>query len=99
MLLFEIKDKSGRTIYLTQERWKHISKEHPNISGKIEEIKNILTNPVIITESEKNVNVKFYYKYYKKAKFKKYLLVIVRYLNGKGFIITSFYIDKIQGIK
>jgi len=40
---------------------------------------------------------RFYYRYYKDRKTAKYLLIIVKYLNGQGFIITSFYTDKIKG--
>ena len=29
MRLFEIIDKSGRKIYVTNERWSHIASEHP----------------------------------------------------------------------
>ena len=36
-------------------------------------------------------NVSYYFKYLKHAAYsKKYLLVAVRYLNGKGFIITAY---------
>ena len=34
--IFEIKDKTGRKIYLTKERWKHICEEHPDVSDNLE---------------------------------------------------------------
>jgi len=38
--VFEIKDKTGRVIYLSYERWrKHILVEHPYLANKVEEIK------------------------------------------------------------
>lgn len=33
MRFFELKDKNNRVIYLTKERWLHISKEHPEVSN------------------------------------------------------------------
>ena len=91
--IFEEVDKSERTIYLTKERWSHIQK-HSGMSDKIEEIKQTLKQPDKINEFEYGSGVKFYYKYYKERK--DYLFISVKYLNGKGFIITSFFTDKIK---
>jgi len=98
MKLFEIKDKTGKIIYLTGERWKHISSEHPIVVNDIENIKEVLINPLVVKESIYDVNVNFYYRYYKEKKLRsKYLMVVVKYLNGEGFVITSYYVDKLKG--
>ena len=98
--IFEIIDKTGRKIRLTKEQWKHIIKEHPIVADKIEEIKETLKRPLAVRTSDYDENVRFYYRYYKNINLKeKYLLVIVKYLNGNGFIITIFYINKIKGQK
>jgi len=91
--IFETKDKSGRTIYLTDERWNHILK-HQEMSNQTEQIKDALLRPDKITEVDYDPDVRFYYRYYKNRK--EYLFVSVKYLNGEGFIITSFYTDKIK---
>ena len=93
MKIFKIKDKTDRGIYLTNERWKHIQK-HPAMSDKLENIKETLQNPNTIESFEFDLKVKFYYRYYKERK--EYLFVSVKYLNGNGFIITSFFTDKIK---
>ncbi len=95
MLIFEVKDKSGRLICLSDERWKHVLK-HPEMQDKfiIERVKDTLVRPDTITSEEYDLNKRLYYKYYKDQK--RYLLVSVKYLNGKGFIISSFYTDKIK---
>ena len=41
-----------------------------------------------------DVAVSFYYRYYKEKK--QYLFVSVKYLSGEGFVITTFYTDKIK---
>lgn len=92
--LFEIEDKTGRKIYLTRERWKHLVIEHPLLSGKIEDIKETIIQPLIIKQSKYDKEVRFYYRHYKDKKI--YLLVAVKYLNGKGFIITSFYVKNLR---
>lgn len=91
--ILETKDKSGRIIYLTNERWKHILK-HPEMSDKIEQIKETLLSPTKITTADYDPNIRFYFRYYKERK--EYLFISVKYLNGKGYIITSFYTDKIK---
>ena len=86
--IFEIQDKTGRRIRLSKERWKHIQEEHPYLHNP-EELKQTLINPLKITPSKYNPeNVRYYYHHIKETR--KYLFVAVRYLNGEGFIITSF---------
>ena len=92
--LFEIKDKSGRNIHLSKERWNHIVTEHPKLANSTEEIKDIVLNPLVVRKSKYDEKVIFHYKFYKELS--KYLLVSVKYLNGEGFIITAFYTRKLS---
>ena len=62
MKLFEVKDKSGRTIHLTKERWKHIVSEHPVVADKIENIKETLIHPLALRKSNFDSKVRFYYR-------------------------------------
>jgi len=95
-----ILNKDSKTIYLSKEKWLHIVNEHPALSGKIENLKEAIVNPSAIRKSMYNENLIFYYKYYKNIKIRaKYLIVIVKYLNGKGFIVTSYYVNKIKNEK
>ena len=92
--IFEVIDKTGRKIHLTYERWfKHIKPEHPEIQEP-EELINVLQNADKITESDRDLNVNYYYKYNKLRR--KYLKVAVKYLNGIGYVITTHYITKIE---
>ncbi len=91
--IFEIKDKSGREIHLSRERWKHIIHEHPEVSPYWEELKETLRNPLNIVPYEPD-ELYYYYKYFK-ANQPPYLLVIVKYLNGRGFIITAYFTSNI----
>ncbi len=86
--VFEVIDKTGRKIYLSKERWKHITIEHSNVTmWHIEE--TIVNYQKIIT----NKDVNNYYAYFKDKKEKsKYLKVVVKYLNGNGFIITAYFV-------
>ena len=74
--IFEVEDKSGRKIHLSNERWKHIVTEHSILANKIEDIKDTLSNPLFIGKSKYDEKVRFYYKFYKNLS--KYLFVSVK---------------------
>ncbi|KKK95513.1 hypothetical protein LCGC14_2672040 [marine sediment metagenome] len=90
--IFGVTDKTGREIHLSKERWRHIKEEHPLVEE--EEIKQTLTNPLKIIQKSKNKH--FYYQYFKYKNLPyRYLKVIVRYLNGKGFVITAHFVKRV----
>jgi hypothetical protein len=92
--VFEVLDKTKRRVRLTKEQWTHITTKHPDLEGKEEEIKRTLEKPDLILPHKFDENAGNYYKYNKKEK--AYLLISVRYLNNKGFVITSFYTRHIK---
>jgi|SRR3989344_3717592 len=98
--VFKIKDKDGKEIYLSKERWKHILK-HPKMDeNQLDNIKDTIENQINKKYSEEDSFVRYFYKYFKQNKVEeKYLLVAVKYLNGEGFVITSFFTNKITGLK
>ena len=91
--VFEVTDKTQRTIRLSKERWQHIRTEHPEIT-EAEELKQALTHPVKIIQSDRDSAVRWYFLYRKQRK--RYFKVSVKYLNGEGYIITAHYTAKIQ---
>ena len=98
-IIFEVLDKTGRKIRLTAKQWKHIQK-HPHMHESIERIKETINNPMTIRYDEFNDKINYFYMQYKNIELReRYLLVSVKYLNGDGFIITSFYTNKITGSK
>jgi dsDNA-specific endonuclease/ATPase MutS2 len=95
--VFTVMDKQGKSIYLSKERWKHILKEHPELSHCLSEVQQTLRRPLKVTESEYDKAIKYYYTYQKKRQQQaKYLLAIVKYLNGAGYIITAYFVRYIQ---
>ncbi|HIH17973.1 MAG TPA: hypothetical protein HA282_01225 [Nanoarchaeota archaeon] len=87
--IFEVKDKTERVIYLTNERWSHIRKRHPEVND-LELLKETLGKPDKITDYSFDENVRYYYKDYKnKEPPNRYLQIVVKYLNNHGFIITA----------
>ena len=77
--------------------WSHITKRHPHMANFLEEIKEAIKNPNKITDTSSDINVRYYYKYYKhKESQNKYILVIVKYLNGEGFVISKYFVNNIK---
>jgi len=91
-VVFKVKDKTGRKIRLTKKQWSHITRKHPQVAEYQEEIINALKEPLKITSYSLDKNVRYYYNYLKhKISTEKYLCIIVKYLNGEGFIISAFF--------
>ena len=98
-IIFEIMDKNGRKISLSQKRYKHLQK-YPHMHDSIENIKTTLEKPTTVRYKEEDETVSFFYKEFKhNDSSEKYLLVSVKYLNDEGFVITAFYTNKITGTK
>lgn len=95
-LIFEIKDSIGREVYLTGKQWTHITSPtslHAYMTNYLEEIKETIQRPDKILTSIYDKNKSNYYKFYKSRR--EYLKVIVNYLNGNGFVITSYFVRSI----
>lgn len=94
--IFEVKDKIGRKIHLSRERWKHIRKKHPEVED-YGLIKETIEKSDKITNIHYDETIHYYYKYYKFRKEpEKFLLVVVKYLNGGGYILSAYYENKIK---
>ena len=98
--VFEVTDKNKRLVRLTEARWKHI-KKHPHMDeNRLEHLKEIIKNPPIVRYSEEDESVVYYYKEFKEMEdIEKYLFISVKYLNNHGVVITSFFTNKITGLK
>ena len=97
MKIFDIIDKTERKIHLSKERWSHITSPispHAYMTNHLEEIKQTIINPdKILTSANSDVKIN-YYKYYKDKN--KHLSVIIKYLNGEGFVITAYFVRNIK---
>lgn len=92
-VVFEIFDSSGRKIRLTATRWAHINQEHPEVAPFLGEVEETLRKPLKAVLFQDDQSICSYYKFLKRKR--RYLLVIVKYLNAHGFIITAYFARKI----
>lgn len=93
--IFEINDREGIPIRLTQERWfSQIVDRHPEVESCIEEIEQVVHSPTQITEDEAGV--------YHLASLgivlgqwrNTYLEVVVRYTPTEGEVLTIHFNDR-----
>ncbi|MDP7323520.1 MAG: hypothetical protein QF632_02035 [Candidatus Woesearchaeota archaeon] len=95
-LIINIADKTRRFIRLTKIQFQHIAEQHPEISEFHHEIEATLKHPTKLVTLWDDPSIGYYYKFLKHQKPSgKYLLVIVKYLNGEGFIITVYLTQKL----
>jgi phosphomannomutase len=88
--VFEVVDKTGKKIRLTEEQWQHIKQKHSNVNNY--EIETTVRNPIKRFFDEDD-DVWLYYAYFKhKNQLSKYLRVLVKFLNGEGYVITAYFI-------
>jgi len=62
--LFEIRDKTNKMIYLSDERWKHIVSRHPEVNNK-EEIQDALAQPTVIQQDKLDDLLHYCYRFNK----------------------------------
>ena len=95
--IFEVIDKTRRKIRLTRKQWEHITSPispHAYMINHLDKIEQTLVNPDKTITSVNNDSKVNYYKYYKNRK--QYLKIIVKYLNGEGFVITAHFVKNIN---
>jgi len=98
-LIFTVVDQFRRVIRLTKERHAHVV-ERPEMVGQEEHIRETIAFPNLVKVSQYDAQVLCYYRWYETTPVaKKYLLCIVKVLDGEGFVITAFYTDKVKGGK
>ncbi|EKE15245.1 MAG: hypothetical protein ACD_12C00109G0007 [uncultured bacterium] len=92
-LLFEVKDIFGKYIRTTKTYWDKIFLiKHKELEVSQTEVIDLLQNP---DEVRKSVQDPFICLYYKNLD-EKTLVVVVKYLNSHGFVITIYRTSKLK---
>jgi len=89
------KDIFGNSIELSDERWLHIIKEHPEVSLHKERIQEVLVTPDYVKKSSRDAEVLLYYKYYDDIFNGKYMLVVAK-KGFRSFILACYITDMIK---
>ena len=90
------RDVFGNEVVLTEERLRHILKR-PEMKGQELRILETLESPVEVRRSIHDRNVWLFYRFFHRTPVgSKYLAVVVKVLSRRGFIITSYFTDRIK---
>ena len=93
----QCKDIFGRTIRLTEERYKHLVESHPEMNHQLRKIWKTLAQPFRIVRSNSDMNVLLYYQhFYKTPVGNKIMCVVVKSLQNDYFILTAYFTDAIK---
>lgn len=88
-------DLFGNSIELTEERWFHIIKEHPEVRMYKDKIREVLSDPDYVKKSSRNDEVILYYKWYGEIFSGKYFLMIAK-KGLRSFVLTCYITDMIK---
>ncbi|MBI4654412.1 MAG: hypothetical protein HY752_05405 [Nitrospirae bacterium] len=90
-----ITDIFSNVIELTDERWRHIVREHIEIEPYKERIHEVLSTPDYVKKSKRDADVLLYYKFYSDIFDGKYMLVATK-KGLRSFILTCYITDVIK---
>lgn len=90
---FEVTSSLGKRIRISDEYWQTIIEtKHPVMAGREELVKRALTSPEQVRRSRKDTAVHLHYR----KSHGHYCCVVVKHLNGDGFVVTAYLTDTIK---
>ena len=92
-LQFEVVCVLGKRIAVSESRWEKIVRyKHPAMRGRESEVQQTLADADEVRESKSDATVRLYYRKSGLA----HLCVVVKHLNGDGFVITTYFTERIK---
>lgn len=94
--IFVVSDLFGRDIRLSEERVIHIL-QRSELEGQLGKIEQTLMDPDVVKRSNHDPEIFLYYRWYGRTPVgSKYLVCIAKLENHHGFVLTSFFTDKVK---
>jgi len=90
--LFTVPTPLDFTVRTTHQYWDLIQRKHPEVIGKEAHVQGCLRQPEQVRRSMQDRAVYLFYV----SQPPYYLVVVVKRLDGEGFIITSYLSDKVK---
>ena len=90
---FEVTSSLGKRIRISDEYWQTIMEtKHPVMAGREDLVQQALTSPEQVRRSRKDATVHLHYR----KTNGQYCCVVVKHLNGDGFVVTTYLTDKVK---
>ncbi len=81
-----VEDPDGRSVELTEERWRHVEEVHPEIAGLVDDVMATVSDPHRRSEGREAGEQWFYREGLGPTR---WLKVVVSYGEERGFIVTA----------
>ena len=95
-IMFKVTAYDGRKVRLSEVQWRHILFFHPEVDGEQGKIMEVVKKPGIVLEGATG-DTRICYRFYPSTPVaSKYLAVVVKVLDGEGFIITSYFTERVR---
>lgn len=96
MNIFEIQSPLNKKLRLTKIQWEHITLKHKELKNQQSKLIDALQDPDFVLYSQNDDNYQYHKWFSKTPVSEKHLLVVVKHLNGEGFVITAFFLSKVK---
>lgn len=95
-VIFESVTIDGKKVRLTETQWLHIVFYHPELREEQNKIEKTVSEPDAIMRGAIET-ARVYYKFYRSTPVaSKYLVVVVKMLDEEGFIVTSYFTERMK---
>ena len=93
VILFEVTDVFGKKVRITKSYWLRIkSEKHRELRFDYTEVINTLDKPDEVYISVRDTYIRLFFKNFGQST----LVVLVKYLNGDGFVVTVYQTSKVK---
>jgi hypothetical protein len=90
--LFEVATPLGFSVRTTGNCWLLLEAKHPKLRGRVQDVVQVLAHPDEVYQSWQDRTVFLCYR----ADQRRLLCVVVKRLDGEGFLITAYPCDKLK---
>ncbi len=90
--LFEVVNPIGFSVRTTADYWAMIEGKHPEVAGRQQDVQVCLRTPDQIRQSKRDRAIYLFYH----AQPPYHLCVVVKRLNGTGFVVTCYLTDSMK---
>lgn len=94
--LLQATTPDGRALKLTNDGWRHISTVHPELRGELEKVNQTIMSPDLIKRGNKADTFMFYKFFPRTIVSPKYLVLVIKYLNTEGTVLTGYFTERIR---
>ncbi|NJM00144.1 MAG: hypothetical protein HC924_15695 [Synechococcaceae cyanobacterium SM2_3_2] len=90
---FEVTTPLGFTVRTSEDYWKKLVEKHPDLEESLSVVQQALRTPSEVRRSIRDSGILIFYHLIRE---KRWMVTVVRRLNGVGFLVTAYQTDAIK---